>query len=456
MKNSELVKEIESKYNVTSIKHKSLNLWLELRNRIYGKISLGEESGLTITKQTYKTVLNSVFYGFFNWFKSYDAWFFSSQINRLNIKGVYYDRIFDYPATQFKKPLFIELTTSKHYKRNKVFSKYIVSRSLLILMEKIYALFVSVDRSNLEEYNRISSDYNIDVNPSYGIKKMVSQHAVMKFLLKFTKPKYVFVAPMYTCYGYIKAFKKYNIKVIEIQHGVINNEHFGYNLNVDFDNSYFADYLLTFGEQEKFVFKGDNRVLNSKQVIPIGNFYLDHIKENYTPNKTIEDLKHVYKYTFTVSLQELEVPLKIIPELIKVANNNSDLLFILKPRKKDKLYYESNYNLPKNIVVIEDINVYQLILDSDFHITVYSTCALEAPALGKMNILFNIENKSNIIFGSTLKDNGTSIFVNNSNEFEEVISKLKKTDESIVMNNNKSIIYSNYKERVKKVFDEIL
>lgn len=455
MKNSELVDEIESQYNVHSIKYGSLNLWLELRNRVLGKITLGEESTLNITSQTYSVILLSVFYGFFNWFKKYDAWFFSSQVNRIKIEGKYVDRIFEYPALKFKRSLFIELTTKRHYKKSEVSSKYIVSRSLLIVIEKIIAKFIFIKNVNLTEYNRILKDYSIEVDASYGIKKMVSQYKLMNFILKFRKPKHAFVSPNYTCYGYVKALKDNNVKVIEIQHGVIIKQHFGYYLKADFDKSYFVDHLLTFGENEKNVFELGNNGITQQNVFAIGNYYLDYIQENHQISSVVQEIISNYSKSFVVSLQELDVPLKIIPEIISVANNNLDCIFILKPRKKDKSYYLKNYSFPKNVVVIDDINIYQLILDTDFHVTVYSTCALEAPALGKINILFNIENKAKDILGQSLTNTETTRYVNNSEEFSLLIKNIKKTDEAKVMHEHGDIICSGYKNRVSNFIKSI-
>ena len=129
MKNSELIDYVEEKYDVKSIQYKSLNLWLEIRNRLYAFISLGEESTLKIDSQTYRLIVLSAFYGCFNWFRSYDAWIFSAKINRLKIDEKYHDRLYEYIGEKFRKTLFIEVTTDFHHKRSLVQSKYIVSKS---------------------------------------------------------------------------------------------------------------------------------------------------------------------------------------------------------------------------------------------------------------------------------------------------------------------------------------
>ena len=99
---------------------------------------------------------------------------------------------------------------------------------------------------------------------------------------------------------------------------------------------YFVDYLLVFGNNEKNVFGGDNLGINKKNVIPVGSYYLDHIKQTFTPNSEIENLKIGFTKTFCVSLQELEVGEKLIPLIIESARGNKNCLFLLKPRKLEK------------------------------------------------------------------------------------------------------------------------
>jgi hypothetical protein len=455
--NTQLVEEIENKYDVKSIKYKDLHLWLEIRNRFFSKLFFGEESLLKINRQTYYHVLVNAFYGFFNWFKSYDTWFFCSKINRIEIEGMYYDRLFDYLGTRTGKSLFIELATDRHYKRKEVFSKNIVSRSPLILIEKFLSVFINVKKTkNLSVLNDLSAEYDVKVDTKYIVKKMVSQYYTMKLLLKIKKPKLVFLSPAYFTYGYVKALKESGVKVIESQHGVILKEHHGYNVYESFDSNYFVDFLLVFGENEKKIFEENNRSVKPKNVIPVGNFYLDYIKNNFKESETFTGLLNDYDKTFCVSLQELDIGEKIIPIIVNCAKHYPEYLFILKPRRNSVSYYYEKFELPKNVIPIADINVYQLIMSTDFHITVYSTCALEAPALGKKNIMVNIENKSKEIYGETLNNVLTTVFVENEIELIDLIKDMEISDKSSIENHHKNIVIKDYKENINNFLENIL
>lgn len=443
MKVSDLIYQIETETNVEEIRYKKIPLWLELRNRFFFKLSIGKESNLVINSNTIIKTITSIFYGFFNWFKSYDAWFLGSDLNRILIDEKYYDKIFDYPASKFNKSLFLELSTKGHYKKKNVYSKYIVSRAPLIIIEKVYSLFINIKKVDLSSYNELCQKYQININPKYGIKKMISQYKIMKLLLIFKKPKYVFIAPSYNNYGYIKAVKDKGIKVIEIQHGVINKEHFGYNVYAKFDENYFPDYLLTFGEREKSIFYPPNNFINKEKVFPVGSFYIDYINSSYSQSKK----QHNYELTFSVSLQDCEIGGKVVPFIINLAKKHPNYLFLLKPRRTNINDYLSKYKFPDNIKFITQQNIYELIKSTDIHITAYSTCALEAPALGKRNILLNFENKAKEYYGSFLNNNNTH-YIENEQQFNTVTAQIKLESENLIKESHKNVMITNYKKNI--------
>ncbi|MFK8038841.1 MAG: hypothetical protein AB8B74_11160 [Crocinitomicaceae bacterium] len=448
MKINSIIEEIESNYDTKSVDRNGLNFWLEFRNRFFYSLSIGKESNLIINSSVYLNVIRSIFYGFFNWFKGYDCWVLSSSLNRVELHNGYYDKLFDYPALKFKKTLFIELATNGHYKRSKVISKHIVSRAPLIMFEKLISLFISVKKIDVSLLDLIQQEYKTVIDPSYSIKKMVSQYKAMKLLLRLKKlPKTVFIAPLYMSFGYVKALKERGVVVVEAQHGVINKEHFGYNYHTEFDSNYFPDYLLSFGEREKEVFTEHNKYIDSNKVFPVGSFYIDYVNDKYKL-----DIDHSkYRLSLSVSMQDCGIGSKVLPFLISVSELNRDCLFLLKPRRTSISEYKSKYKIPSNIVFVEDLDVYQTILSSDFHITAYSSCALEAPALGVQNILLNIENKAKEYYFGILDENTTS-FVDTEEEFNNLISNLTSEIKPEVKGFHTQIIKTDYKKNIDEFF----
>jgi len=451
MKISEIINSIECNYDTKKVKHHDLTLWLEFRNRFFHNLSIGKESNLIINSSLYLIVIKSLFYGFFNWFKSYDCWVLSASNYRVKIGDKYFDKYFDYPASKIKNTLFIELSVNPHFKRSKLFSKNIVSRAPLVIFEKLYSLFILSKKIDYSLYEDIQAEYNTSINPNYSVKKMISQYKSMRILLFFKKtPKYVFIAPSFMSFGYVKALKEKNVLVIEVQHGVINKEHFGYNYYEDYNKNYFPDYLLSFGEREIEVFDESNTYIAQGDVIPVGSYYIDYISKSF---KNEFDTSG-YRLTFSVSMQDCGIGLKLLQFLIKVASENLDCLFMLKPRRTPISKYTALYDIPKNIFFIDELDVYKTILHSDFHITAYSSCALEAPAMGVKNILINLENKSKEYYSNVL-DNRTTDYISSEFEFNELLKTLEVLPRETVRSLHKDVFKSNYQANIDSFLDKI-
>ena len=89
----------------------------------------------------------------------------------------------------------------------------------------------------------------------------------------------------------------------------------------------------------------------------------------------------------------------------------------------------------------------------DLHMTLYSSCALEAPSLGIPNILVDIHNMASKYYNSLLSEYHTKI-IKAEDEFYEAMEELIKLQAINVKINNSSIFISNYNKRVKKYFQK--
>ena len=444
MKVGETIREIETEFDVHQIEKDGLALWLDLRNRFFFKLLIGKESNLVVGSGLIVNLLSTLFTGFFNWFRSYDVWVLNSDLNRVKINGKAYDRLFDHPASKLGKTLFIETKLNRNLRGVPSWSEHVVSRSPLYAIEKLLSLFINAKSVDVTVYHSILSKRQVDIDPSYSIKKMVASYRMMRFLLKVKRPpKIVFIAPSYTSYGYMKALKERGVIIIEGQHGVINSEHFGYNLFADFDRSYFPDYLLTFGEREQRVFHASNRFIDAGNVIPVGSYYIQYLRENHMARSFAGD----HELVISVSLQDCDTGWELIPFLIKVAEANNQILFRLKPRRTEIPEYLARFTFPSNVEFVDNADVYETILDSDIHLTAYSSCALEAPALGRMNILVNLNNKAKEYYQDIL-DPITTKYVQSSEEFSELMHGLQLPEEQALLTAHSDVMCGNYMERM--------
>lgn len=454
-----LVNEIEGKYEVDTISYKNVPIWLLLRNNIYFYLTQGALVKLKLTFKNKLTAFLSSFRGCFNFFRKTDAWFFGISSSRVKIDNTFFDRFIDYPASRFKRSLIIEIPFYKHFSKKESYSKRIASKGFLIILEKLYVVFFlrSKHIKNERLLNYILDTYNIDFDYLSIAQKMVAQYKVMKFILKFNTPKFVFFGTSYTNYGYIKAFRERGVKIFEIQHGVINKEHFGYFINGEFPELFFPDKLLTFGYREFEVFNDENNNgINSKNIIPVGSFYLEHIYKKFSKDYELTSKCSNYKKVISVSLQDCSIGEKLIPILIALSCEHKDVLFLLKRRNKSLEYYLSNYTFNDNIIFIENLNVYQTILHSDLHITAYSSCALEAPALGVKNLLINIENKSKLYYDTILNKKTTLILGTGIDVLSDFLGvfKFESYEAKSIMSFHSDVVIPNFINNFNLFIDE--
>ncbi len=455
----DLICLVESEYDVTSIKLKSFPIWLLIRNYFYFKVTQGSKETLNLSLKQKLISLISSFKGFINFFKQSDAWFFCITIDRVLIDGKYFDKYVDFPARFFKKSLHIEIPFFRHFSKNEVYSKRVASKAFLILLETIYTkIFLNkISIENEHVLKSIFKEYNIDFNYQPAAKKMVAQYLILKFILKFNRPKYVFFGTSYTNYGYIKALREKGVKIYEIQHGVISQQHFGYMVHAKFDKQFFPDKLCTFGSTELDTFlDDDNNGIRPENIVAIGNFYLDYIYKNFKKDKIYSELFSKYLKSISVSLQDSELGDKLIPFIIFLAEQNTDIIFLIKRRKYSQNYYYSNFKIPLNMVFLDELNVYEIILYSDLHITINSSCALEAPFLGVKNLLINIDNFSETYFGSILPKDSSIILPPDKEIIGNYFTSIKNEvfDPLIIKKGFSTVISSNYDQKMTKFLNE--
>lgn len=315
-----------------------------------------------------------------------------------------------------------------------------------------------MDIEKEEIIKNIEKKFGICVNYKKEIKFFLKQIKALNFILRIYKPKIIFLSCYYCGFhrALLHAAHKHNIKTVEIQHGIINRAHPAYNVFVDLDKSFFPDYLLSFGEYVKLFFNKNNYFIKKDNILPIGSMYIDYINNEYKASKeTIEifsNFRKKYKKIIAVSSQS-GVEDKLIDFLKKSSSLSKDILYIFVPRDVDKDY--SGVRFPENIIILKDLNFYQIVKGGDFHSTVYSTCALEAPVLGAPNILINIDNLAKKHYLSMLSNQDVTRFINTEEEFVATILKWDVKTREEIMNLHNKFYEKNYDKALKRALQAI-
>ena len=432
MTTREQVEQVETKYDVQSIevrcRKKTFQIYPWIKGRLFHKIITGEE---TMQKQNLKLYFNqfiSVFYGLHNIFRKYDNWVFTSSMERRLINGKYTDKLFDSISNYQPKTLIIELRLFKFYPLRKIASKYVISRSFFVLFEVIYSkLFLKkIKISNPQLLTEINQLVQGGVQSDYIIRKYLAQYFVMKFWLKILpNPKVVFVSVSYTHFGYIRALKEKDIKIIEFQHGVITGNHHAYNYFKSFDSIQFPDSLVTFGEKEKEAFSSNKFPI--KEIVPIGNYLVNHFAiSKYESRNPI-------KILFT--LQDGIMGEKLIRFILELKRKIPDSIrLIIQPRRTKPEVYCEKISEAINLEFSKE-DFYSMLSKCTIHSTIYSTTAIESLSMGIPNILINFDNQSKDQL-SNLISNPYTIFVENVSEFIHALGTLNKYDPQKIKESN--------------------
>ena len=422
---------------------------------VYLRVALGHQLKNPNTTQIYKKTdrytifkkrvekVKNIFYGFKNWFRQYDYICFSDSSQRRLISGEYKDKIMDDIVDRLDNSLLIELPNSSHYKN--VFTKNITSQSFLDFISFLYkqVLFSKIIlNKNLDE---ILSKNSIEFDYKSLIMSTLVEEKIYKILFSIYKPKVIFISCAYCRFGIVKAAKGLNIDVVELQHGVITEMHYGYVSKIKLDTSYIPNRLLSFGYNENNI-----KSLIIKNVIPIGSYYLDYLQSNFKPNKKLKSIVKNYKYTVGVSLQDADWEYEGMLSFIeRVAKKDKDILYILIPRKRT-----DNLKTSKNIILFNSLDCYNIILHCNIHATLYSSCVLEAPTLGIPNIMIDLNCFASKYYENILSKYHTKI-VDKEEKFIKAIYDMSQLEKKSIQLNNSKVFVSNYNKRINSFIKNI-
>jgi len=397
--------------------------------------------------------LRNIPYGVRNWLGEYDYIAISGTNERRLIGGKYFNRLLDPVIDKLggSKVLHIEIPAPSLYPIRNIYTNKVVCYDLLEALAMIVEAFTLrrykiKNESILENINR---EYDLSLDYLKVIKRFYARRMVFSLLFRRKKPRVVLLSCYYgLLQSAIKAAKDFGAKVIEFQHGSIGLEHPEYNVYAEIDKSYFPDYLAVFGKRELETFS-NSRFIQPQHVYPVGSFYIEHVRNNYVlENSLIKKLDN-YSRTVGVTLQATTEK-RTIEFMVQAANLDSHIFYILIPRKPQEEHY-SALSLPDNIMVIKDKNFYELMKLVDFHATVYSTCALEAPSLGVQNILINIDNLSKQYYEAVLKDGRITRYADTPQEFVRVVNDFEKLDRDTTVKLNEDLVAVDYEKNIQEL-----
>jgi len=453
---SEIIQNFESGFNPNSIKvnyrNDDFEVYPWIKPFVFSAIQQGDK--VSTGNKSLLFQFKSIFSGISLLLQKQKSIFFTNSLEKRQVDNVVYDKLFhEFSKKKVLNPSFsVEVKLpSSHYYRKHYKDKAVASRAIFFACELIYQkLFLrNIKITGIERLEELSNEYNLNIDFLYPIKKNIAQYVVMTRFIRMKKNlKNVFLSVSYTNFGIIRACKEMNINTIEIQHGVINTEHYGYYYCYEPNLNQFPDFLLTFGESDvKFVNSGN--LSKFIKGFAIGSFMIDYYsnKANKLKSSKIESV--------AISLQDCETGVESVKTFVELAEYFPLVTFFLKRRRLELEFYNSEFSFPENVVFEENLNIYELIVKCDIHLTAYSSCAIEAPSLGTANLLFNLNNKSREYYSSKLEEKHNNFYCDTFSDLKNAIESYKPIKSDYLQSQNKKNIKNNYKKNIDSFLEHL-
>lgn len=472
MKNdtSEKIDYIETHYPVECIKYKGLLLWPYIRTMAFGEYErqdefISEQKNKFQFFQKIKKIINifPIFIGsffstdLFLFFKKNSNIFFTDSGETRNINGKLISKI----ECEFVALSNIVVPFYQIKKGKKKAFKHYINRTFVDYLVIIKAFFTKVDSTAItgsEILYAICEELNIQINLKKSIKRIIATKRFYFYLFKKMKPKIIVVNCYYDLIkiAMISAAKSLKIPVIEMQHGFICQEHFGYVCKKEFYDNPYPDYLFCFGEAfKKTVSKG---IYPENRIKIVGNYYIDQIKKNKSINRELF-IKHfgsqIENKTIITVASQCIIDQKLLLFYKNVAENNKNYFIIYKVRPF-KEYHKKYIDLLPNLKIENELDTYICMQNSDVTSTVSSTCAIESLVLGVPVLLVDIDGLATSYMKTFLGKELKSVeYVSDVKNASDAISRLMEIKSDEVSDDGNLFYPYGHKELLMKALKEV-
>lgn len=443
-----LIKDIEQKYDVMSIKYKGISVWPFLR--LYLKDSVTNSRESKASASNIGIVLRSLFaYNPFRAFRKHDIWSFTACERRKKLGSKQVHRISGAFASEGLNLLMVEKPSAgmSHFPLREIEEKDIISEAWLLMTFHALEFFSRITTPNVENVDllkRILADKHISFDYLRYVRMLNAQRKAMRMMTSFLpKPKAVFIECPYDTMGYLWALHEKGIKVVEMQHGSLNGNHLSYNAKA-YEPKLNPDCICVFGEGE-YKYLTEEKPEYAPDVRMTGMYFLERADQWFAKDVFEEDRKNFKEIVVVSGQPSWEEPMAEFIDT--VAFNHKDLLFIYIPRRvRDDLLFTS-----ENVRLANGVNIYEYLKWADVHITISSTTCMEAQYYHTPTIFYNFENIPATYFKDILREENWAVLVDAPQQFDDAYKSIHKSD----------IIYTeyyahNHVERIMKVIEENL
>lgn len=418
------LKEIEAKYDTPAIKYKGLPIWLFLRT--YFVENMFTEVPKANIKPSVSNVMfilrNVFFYNILALFKKSKVWIFDTSNTRKQVGDKFIHHASGSITEICKESLLFEMPDplKGHISKEDIKENRIISGSVLIMVSRALALLLKRKKITIEGQeilNAILRECKSDIDVSYYVSFLIAQKKTLDILLRLTcHPKVIFMVCPYTQMGFVWSAHAHNIPVVELQHGVLNENHYAY--CPPFHSPIFhPTEICVYGEKEYcFLSQKTNMYVNN--VSMTGLYMLDCADKHFS-----EDVFSAFRSSYEkicVVAGETGRENILASFIDRVASIVPGCMFIYVPRHEEPdLEFKS-----ENVKYMFGSNIYQLLKWCDLHCTMMSTTCLEAHYFHKPSIFYEVDGSSYLYYGNVINEKNGAFYAKTEEEFKEYYDHL--------------------------------
>lgn len=455
-----MIKEIENNYPVEDITANGIPVWQFLRNiyayelekKHYPYFDLKKTRGVKFVKNA----LINYYWGKHNLVKHFSAVLFTDVLEERILNGKKIDKLAHGLITKMADEILIVLDPvgKKHASTTDYFHPHYMSIYNFILPTKLK--WTKYKINNFHLLIEIEKDLELQLRYHAKVNHFFYYFEIFNKWIKKAQPKIIFI----NCYFNLKhqalicAAKQNKIATVELQHGIISDGQTAYTIEKDIGRHTFPDYLLSFGEVEK-KYVSEN-FLSRDKIIPIGNYYLEQMKDKNANHETYEFaslLRKKYKKIILVSSQTL-IETQLIEFLSLAAMELPHTVFIIVPRRGKKI--SGLVSVLDNLLIQPDIDIYQFATFCNYHSTVFSTFASESLFMGIPNIFININGLSASYFLDMFFGNPAVKFSVNVKSYVKIINEWNPPDNSSIMKMSKELFVDSNNNMIKNLIEKTI
>lgn len=418
-----MIHQIEREYDVMSIRYRGIKAWSYLRLYLMDRITANREHKMS--GGVVSLVLRSLFaYNPLHVFRKYDVWMLTGCERRKLLGDKMVQRVSGGIPQCELDSLMIEKPNREigHYKREVIEEKNIISEAWLLMLTHIIEIALRPFKPKVEHdelIQKILEEKNLKFNYLHYLRLLNAQRKAMKMMLRITNnPKMVFMESPYDSMGYMWAFHEAGVKVIEMQHGVLNRNHNAYNA-IDYEHQMNPDSICVFGEEEYKYFVNE-KPQYAPEVRMTGLYMLERAGRFFETDIFAEERKEYDKIIVVAGQANAEKELGYFVDQVAAVCKKSYFVYV--PRHNDeKLDFKS-----RNVRLKTGVNIYEYLKWADIHVTISSTTCLEAHYYHTPTIFVNFDNLAREYYGHILKEKNGAVYITKPEEFSGALNKLEE------------------------------